>query len=39
MNFIPLNRIRDTKIPPYPPRMKCVIDFVVYLLDYDPRFE
>lgn len=39
LNFIPLNRIRDTKIPPYPPRMKGVIDFVVNLLDYDPRFE
>ena len=34
-----MKRIRDTKIPPYPPRMKGVIDFVVNLLDYVPRVE
>ncbi|MCS7171477.1 MAG: chromosome segregation protein SMC [Aquificaceae bacterium] len=39
LNFIPLNRIRDTKLPPYPPRVRGVIDFVVNLLDYDQRFE
>ncbi|MFN3947466.1 MAG: AAA family ATPase, partial [Aquificaceae bacterium] len=39
MNFIPLNRIRDIKVPTFPPRAKGVIDFVVNLLEYDPRFE
>ncbi|MDW8294406.1 MAG: chromosome segregation protein SMC [Aquificaceae bacterium] len=39
LNFIPLSKIRDTKLPPSPPRMKGVIDFVVNLLEYDRRFE
>ncbi len=39
LNFIPLNRIRETNLPPYPPRNRGVIDFVVNLLEYDKRFE
>ncbi len=39
LNFIPLNRIRETNLPPYPPRQRGVIDFVVNLLEYDRRFE
>lgn len=39
LNFIPLNRIRDVNIPPFPPRVKGVIDFVINLLDYDRKFE
>ncbi|MDW8095220.1 MAG: chromosome segregation protein SMC [Aquificaceae bacterium] len=39
LNFIPLNRIRDTKLPAFPPRAKGVIDFVVNLLEYDQMFE
>ncbi len=41
LNFIPLNRIRDTKTPSYYhlPRIKGVIDFVVNLVDYDRKFE
>ncbi|MCS7278153.1 MAG: chromosome segregation protein SMC [Aquificaceae bacterium] len=39
LNFIPLNRIKDVKLPQSLPRMKGVIDYVVNLLDYDGRFE
>ncbi len=39
LNFIPLNRIREQSLPPYPPRHRGVIDFVVNLLEYDRRFE
>jgi chromosome segregation protein len=38
MNFIPLNKIKDLKLPPYP-RSRGVIDFVVNLVEYDRRFE
>ncbi len=38
MNFIPLNRIKDTTLPPYP-RVKGAVDFAVNLVDYDRRFE
>ena len=37
-NFIPLSRIKDTKLPPYP-RKKGVIDFVVNLVEYDRKVE
>ncbi len=39
LNFIPLNRIRETNLPSYPPRRSGVIDFVVNLLEYDRKFE
>ncbi len=39
LNFIPLSRIREVNLPPYPPRQRGVIDFVVNLLEYDRRFE
>ncbi len=39
MNFIPLNRIRDIKLPTLLPRARGLIDLVVNLLEYDPRFE
>ncbi|MFN3263313.1 MAG: chromosome segregation protein SMC [Aquificaceae bacterium] len=39
LNFIPLSRIRETNLPPYPPRHRGVIDFIVNLLEYEKRFE
>ncbi|MFN7065701.1 MAG: chromosome segregation protein SMC [Aquificaceae bacterium] len=39
MSFIPMNRIRDIKIPTFPLRAKGLIDFVVNLLEYDRRFD
>ena len=39
LNFIPLSRIRDIKIPSSLPRVKGVIDFVVNLLDYHTKFD
>ncbi|SNZ14158.1 chromosome segregation protein SMC [Hydrogenobacter hydrogenophilus] len=38
LNFIPLNRIKPTPLPPYP-RRKGYIDFVVNLVEYDSKFE
>ncbi|MEN3033508.1 MAG: chromosome segregation protein SMC [Aquificaceae bacterium] len=39
MSFIPLNRIKDTKIPSSLPRIKGAIDFVVNLVEFEKRFE
>ncbi len=40
MSFIPLNRIKDQFLPPFPrTRGAVVIDYVVNLVEYDKRFE
>ncbi|MCS7083524.1 MAG: chromosome segregation protein SMC [Aquificaceae bacterium] len=39
MSFIPLNRIKDTKIPSTLPRLRGAVDFVVNLVEFEKRFE
>ncbi|ADC89324.1 chromosome segregation protein SMC [Thermocrinis albus DSM 14484] len=38
MSFIPLKRIRDVQLPPYP-RVRGYVDFAIRLVEYDPRVE
>ncbi|SHK39438.1 chromosome segregation protein SMC [Thermocrinis minervae] len=38
MSFIPLNKVREQPLPPYP-RVRGALDFVVKLVDYDPKFK
>jgi chromosome segregation protein len=40
MSFIPLNRIKEQTLPPFPrARGAVVIDYVVNLVEYDKKFE
>jgi chromosome segregation protein len=40
MSFIPLNRIKDQPLPPFPrTRGAVVIDYAVNLVEYDKKFE